>query len=70
MTVATLHAQTVTQFKRKKITLMAAPLVIIAYFFYIFVSFDMSGLGDRINLNNARTLVSDTYSYKTHVAQD
>jgi phosphonate transport system permease protein len=70
MTVAALHAQTVTQFKRKKITLMAAPLVIIAYFFYIFVSFDMSGLGDRINLNNARTLVSDTYRYKTHVAQD
>lgn len=70
MTTTTLHARTVARFSRKKITTMAAPVVILAYFAYIFVSFDMAGLGDRINLNNARTLVSDTYSYKTHVAQD
>ncbi|AGI68266.1 putative phosphonate uptake transporter inner membrane component [Octadecabacter antarcticus 307] len=70
MTTTTVHARTVAQFSRKKITTMAAPVVILAYFAYIFVSFDMAGLGDRINLNNARTLVSDTYSYKTHVAQD
>jgi len=70
MNTATLHAQTVTQFSRKKLTAVAVPMIICAYFAYIFVSFDMAGLGDRINLNNARTLVSDTYSYKTHVAQD
>lgn len=70
MTTATLQARTVAQFSRKKITTMAVPVIILAYFVYIFVSFDMAGLGGRINLNNARTLVSDTYSYKTHVAQD
>ncbi|EEB86528.1 phosphonate ABC transporter, permease protein PhnE [Roseobacter sp. GAI101] len=70
MNTATLQARTITQFSRKKITTMAVPVILLAYFTYIFVSFDMAGLGDRINLDNARTLLSDTYSYKTHVAQD
>jgi phosphonate transport system permease protein len=70
MTTATLHAATFTQFSRKKRLTIAVPLVILAYFAYIFVSFDVAGLGERINLNNARTLISDSYSYKTHVAQN
>ena len=70
MTTATLHAATLTQFSRKKRLTIAVPLVIMAYFAYIFVSFDVAGLGERINLNNARTLISDSYSYKTHVAQN
>lgn len=70
MTTATLHATTLMQFNRKKWVTLAVPLVILAYFAYIFVSFDVAGLGQRINLNNAHTLVSDTYSYKTHVAQN
>lgn len=49
---------------------VTAPLIILTYFVYIFVAFDIAGLGDRISVNNARTLVSDTYSYKTHVTQD
>ncbi|MFT6168733.1 MAG: phosphonate transport system permease protein, partial [Celeribacter sp.] len=69
MTTATLHAQASAQFNRQKITAIAVPLIVLAYFAYIFVSFDMAGLKDRINLNNAKTLVSDTYSYKTHVTQ-
>jgi phosphonate transport system permease protein len=70
MTTATLHAATQTAFSRKKRLTIAVPLVILAYFAYIFVSFDVAGLGERINLNNARTLISDSYSYKTHVAQN
>lgn len=70
MTTATLHATTLTQFNRKKWVTLAVPLVILAYFAYIFVSFDVAGLSERINPNNAHTLVSDSYSYKTHVAQD
>ncbi|MDO7557567.1 MAG: phosphonate ABC transporter, permease protein PhnE [Loktanella sp.] len=70
MTTATLHAATVAQFHRKKLAAVAVPLVIAAYFAYIFVSFDVAGLSERINVDNARTLVSDSYSYKTHVAQD
>jgi phosphonate transport system permease protein len=69
MTTATLHAQATAQFNRQKLTAIAVPVIILAYFAYIFVSFDMAGLKDRINLNNAQTLLSDTYSYKTHVEQ-
>lgn len=70
MTTVTLHGDIAAKFKRKKIAAIAAPMIALAYFVYIFVAFDMAGLGDRINLNNARTLVSDAYSYKTHVTQD
>ena len=70
MTTATLHAATLRQFSRKKRTTLAVPLVILAYLAYIFVSFDVAGLSERINIDNARTLISDSYSYKTHVAQD
>lgn len=70
MTATTLQMNTVAQFSRKKRMTMAVPLVILVYLAYIFVSFDVAGLGERMNINNARTLVSDTYSYKTHVTQN
>ncbi|KIN71012.1 phosphonate ABC transporter, permease protein PhnE [Sulfitobacter guttiformis] len=70
MTTATLQMQTITRFSRKKRLTLAVPLAILAYFAYIFVAFDIAGLGDRVNFGNARTLVSDSYSYKTHVTQD
>ena len=70
MTSEALHSQTVARFNRKKTVILSVPLIILTYFVYIFVSFDMAGLGERININNVRTLVSDTYSYKTHVTQD
>ncbi len=69
MTTAPLYAATTARFSRKKRITLAVPLIIFAYFTYIFVVFDVAGLSDRVNLNNARTLVSDAYSYKTHVAQ-
>jgi len=59
MTTATLHAATLTQFSRKKRLTIAVPLVILAYFAYIFVSFDVAGLGGWICLNTALTQVSD-----------
>ncbi len=70
MTATTLQMNTVAQFSRKKRMTMAVPLVILAYLAYIFVSFDVAGLGERMNINTARTLVSDPYSYKTHVTQN
>lgn len=70
MTSASIYAATTTQFSRKTRLAIAAPLVVLAYFAYICVSFDVAGLSQRINLDNARTLVSDSYSYKTHVQQD
>ena len=70
MTATALHAQTMVHFSRKRMTALALPLIALAYFVYIFFAFDIAGLGDRINVGNARTLVSDAYSYKTHVTQD
>jgi len=70
MTATALHTQTTAQFSRKRIKALAVPLIVLVYFVYIIFAFDVAGLGDRINVNNARTLVADAYSYKTHVTQD
>ena len=70
MTSATLQQSAVRNFGRKRIMAFAMPAVIAAYFIYIFVAFDIAGLSERVNVSNAATLVSDVYSYKTHVTQD
>lgn len=70
MTVAVLQRDTADLFLRKRLTAIAVPLALLSYLSYIFVSFDVAGLGDRISVSNMQTLVSDTYSYKTHVTQD
>jgi phosphonate transport system permease protein len=70
MIVATLQQTTTRNFGRKRIMSFAVPAIIMAYFLYIFVAFDISGLSERVNVKNAATLVSDIYSYKTHVTQD
>jgi len=70
MNTATLHADAKRQFGRKRLISFAFPALCLAYFTYIFFAFDIMGLGSRINVNNAATLVSDVYSFKTHVARD
>ncbi|NIY79787.1 phosphonate ABC transporter, permease protein PhnE [Celeribacter sp. HF31] len=55
---------------RKRLLTFAVPLAILAYFVYIFFAFDILGLRERARLDNAIALVSDTYSYKTHVERN
>ena len=57
-------------FRRKRITALAVPAVILAYFAYIFFAFDIPGLAERARMDNARILIADSYSYKTHVTRD
>ncbi|WP_278923162.1 MULTISPECIES: phosphonate ABC transporter, permease protein PhnE [Pseudophaeobacter] len=57
-------------FWKKKLWSFALPALVLAYLAYVFVAFDMAGLWQRVSLQNAQTLVSDTYSYKTHVTRD
>jgi phosphonate transport system permease protein len=57
-------------FKRKKLMAFSIPAVILAYFIHIFFAFDIPGLAERARLDNARILVADSYSYKTHVTRD
>ena len=57
-------------FLRKRLFSFALPLLVLAYLSYVFVAFDVAGLWERASLKNAQTLVSDSYSYKTHVTRD
>lgn len=66
----TLKPQIDTLFLRKRLLAFGLPALILAYFAYIFVAFDMAGLSERANLDNGKTLIQDSYSYKTHVTRD
>lgn len=57
-------------FGRKKLTSFGLPAIVIAYLTYIFFAFDIAGLTQRFEVDNARALVADSYSYKTHIARD
>ncbi len=70
MVDATLSAGVIAGFRRKRLASFAVPAVILAYLTYAFIAFDVAGLAQRIRLDNAAILVSDFWSYKTHVARD
>ncbi|UWQ75655.1 phosphonate ABC transporter, permease protein PhnE [Leisingera sp. M658] len=57
-------------FLKKRLLGFALPAAVLVYLAYVFVAFDVLGLWDKASLENARTLVSDSYSYKTHVTRD
>ena len=42
----------------------------VLYLAYVFFAFDVMGLWAKASMDNARTLVADSYSYKTHVTRD
>ncbi|MGI1663646.1 phosphonate ABC transporter, permease protein PhnE [Palleronia sp. KMU-117] len=65
-----LHAQAIALIGAKRRTALAVPVVILAYLAYIVFAFDVPGLVDRARMDNARILVADSYSYKTHVTRD
>ena len=64
-------ADTVTRsFARKRLTAITVPLVILAYLIYTAFAFDLAGLAQRARMDNAVILMSDFWSYKTHVSRD
>ncbi len=65
-----LKAQADSLFTRKRLMSFGLPVLVLVYLTYIFFSFDIAGLAQRIKMDNARTLVADSYSYKTHVTRD
>ena len=67
--LAALKSDADALFGRKKMIAYCIPAVILAYFTYVFFAFDVSGLAQRAKWDNAVTLVSDSWSYKTHVTQ-
>lgn len=64
------QAEADRRFRRKRLTAYAVPVIILSYFAYIFFAFDIPGLAQRANWQNAVTLASDSWSYKTHVTRD
>jgi len=72
MTAATadLHARAEALFVAKRRVAFALPVVVLLYLAYVFVAFDVGGLLERARMDNAMTLVSDSYSHKTHVTRD
>lgn len=65
-----LRADALGLFGRKRLLALGVPLLVLAYLAYIFVSFDMAGIAERARPDNARILLSDTVSFKTHVTRD
>ena len=57
-------------FRRKRLMNFGLPALVILYLIYVFFAFDVPGLAQRASLEKAQTLVSDSYSYKTHVTRD
>ena len=55
---------------RKKYAIIGALAALSAYFIYVFIAFDVVGLSQKASMENAKILVSDSYSYKVHVARD
>lgn len=70
LTVSALKDQADRLFVKKRLVNFGVPGVILVYLVYVFFAFDVPGLADRLRLDNAATLVSDSYSYKTQVTRD
>lgn len=73
MTAVDIHAaknQAEGLFRRKRLFAFGLPALILVYFTYIFFAFDLPGLVQRANMDNARTLTSDIWSHKVHVTRD
>jgi phosphonate transport system permease protein len=63
--------ETVTRnFARRRMTAFAVPAVVLIYLIYTAFAFDLAGLAQRARMDNAATLLSDFWSYKTHVTRD
>ena len=70
MADAAIYQQAERLFLGKRIMAFGLPLLVLAYLGYIFFAFDLPGLAQRARWDHAQTLLSDTYSYKTHVTRD
>ena len=65
-----LKGQMNSLFLKKRLFNFGLPALVLLYLTYVFFAFDVPGLWAKASMDNARTLVSDIYSYKTHVTRD
>ena len=57
-------------FARKRRIALAVPVLLAAYLVYVFVAFDLAGIASRARTDNVGVLLSDFWTYKTHVTRD
>lgn len=65
-----LHRSVDRSFARRRAFALGIPALILAYLVYAAIAFDLTGLAARARLDNAAVLLSDFWSYKTHVTRD
>ncbi|MEW2919259.1 phosphonate ABC transporter, permease protein PhnE [Ruegeria sp. ANG10] len=70
LTADELKAEADRLFSRKRVVNFSLPALVMVYLTYVFFAFDVSDLAARANWENGKTLVSDSYSYKTHIERD
>ncbi|WP_195819862.1 phosphonate ABC transporter, permease protein PhnE [Roseobacter sp. MH60115] len=70
MSNAAILTETRGLFRRKRLVAAAIPAMVLAYLVYIFFAFGVPEMIRTADTKNARILVSDSYSYKTHVTRD
>jgi phosphonate transport system permease protein len=70
MVDAALILSTRTGFRSRRQYALAVPVLILAYLTYAFFAFDIPGIAARARMDNAAVLLSDFWSYKTHVSRD
>ncbi len=70
MTETSIADQVTATFARRKLVAFGIPAVIFVYLTYAFFAFDLPGLAQRARMDNAAILMSDFWSYKTHVSRD
>lgn len=58
------------RFARRRLAALAVPAAILVYLIYTAIAFDVAGLAQRARWDNASILLSDFWSYKTHVTRD
>ncbi len=67
---ANLAQDLTARFSRRRLISFAVPLAILTYLIYTAIAFDVAGLASRARMDNARILMADFYSHKTHVTRD
>ncbi|WP_037311023.1 phosphonate ABC transporter, permease protein PhnE [Ruegeria halocynthiae] len=70
LTIDDLKTEVDRMFSRKRLVNFGLPALVLVYLSYVFFAFDVSGLAGRANWENGKTLIADSYSYKTHVTRD
>lgn len=70
MTTLTMDAVIQKQQRKKQASKILLPLIALLYLVYVAIDFNMVEVLADARSDNARTLVADSYSYKTHVTMD